>query len=145
MTETPVETAVEGRVRAPAPNRTLVGGNARPVERSLFAGGSILGAVSLSSCCVIPLVLFSLGVTGAWIGNLAALYPYKWIFFVVTAAFLGGGFWQLYSPRARACAKNGSCTVSLSDRVTRTVLWSATILAVAATAFPYVAPMFLDS
>jgi mercuric ion transport protein len=29
----------------------------------------LLGALAASSCCILPLVLFSLGVSGAWIGN----------------------------------------------------------------------------
>ena len=49
-------------------------------KKSLFTGGSVLGAVAMSSCCILPLALFSLGVTGAWIGNLTALYPYKLYF-----------------------------------------------------------------
>jgi mercuric ion transport protein len=30
--------------------------------------GGILGALAASSCCIIPLVLFTLGIGGAWIG-----------------------------------------------------------------------------
>ena len=39
-------------------------------KKSLFASGGLLGALAMSSCCILPLTLFSLGVTGAWIGNL---------------------------------------------------------------------------
>lgn len=40
-----------------------------------IAAGGILGAIAASSCCILPLVLFSLGIGGAWIGNLTALAP----------------------------------------------------------------------
>lgn len=50
-----------------------------------------MGAIAASSCCVVPLGLFSLGVSGAWIGNLAALAPYQAIFVVITLGFLGTG------------------------------------------------------
>ena len=30
-------------------------------KKSLFVGGSVLGAVAMSSCCILPLALFSLG------------------------------------------------------------------------------------
>jgi MerT mercuric transport protein len=43
----------------------------------LTALGGILGAIAASSCCIAPLVLFSLGISGAWIGNLTALAPYQ--------------------------------------------------------------------
>ncbi len=41
----------------------------------LAAAGGLLGAFAAASCCVVPLVLFSLGATGAWNGALTALAP----------------------------------------------------------------------
>ena len=115
-------------------------------KKSLFAGGSVLGAVAMSSCCIVPLALFSLGVTGAWIGGLASLYQYKWIFFLATAGFLSGGFYLVYrKPRAGECVSGTYCATSLSDRVNKVVLWTATFLSLAALAFPYIAPALLES
>lgn len=114
-------------------------------KKSLFAGGSALGALAMSSCCILPLALFSLGVTGAWIGNLTALYPYKLYFLIPTAVFLAGGFYLVYRrPRANECEPGAGCVTSLSDRINRVVLWSATLLTATALAFPYVAPALLD-
>ncbi len=114
-------------------------------KKSLFVGGSVLGAVAMSSCCILPLALFSLGVTGAWIGNLTALYPYKLYFLMPTAAFLAGGFYLVYRrPRANECEPGGGCVTSRSDRINRVVLWSATLLTAMALVFPYVAPALLD-
>jgi hypothetical protein len=42
-------------------------------RQGLIATGGVLGAVAASSCCIVPLALFSLGMSGVWIGNLAAL------------------------------------------------------------------------
>ena len=44
----------------------------------LFAGG--LAAILASTCCLGPLILVALGFSGAWIGNLTALEPYRPIF-----------------------------------------------------------------
>jgi len=129
---------------------TTAPGNARSemderTKKTIFASGSILGALAMSSCCILPLVFFSLGVTGAWIGNLTALYPYKPIFFVITAAFLAGGFYKIYrKPKASACEAGSYCAAPISDRINKITLWSATILVAAAMAFPYVAPALLD-
>ncbi|WP_245540869.1 mercuric transporter MerT family protein [Octadecabacter antarcticus] len=41
----------------------------------IIAAGGILGALAASTCCIVPLILFSLGVSGVWIGNLTALEP----------------------------------------------------------------------
>lgn len=115
-------------------------------QRTVFAGGSVLGAIAMSSCCIVPLVLFSLGITGAWIGNLAALYPYKLYFFIATAAFLGFGFYRVYrKPSAVACDANGQCGTPLSIRITKAALWLSAALVLAALAFPYYAPLLLDS
>lgn len=42
---------------------------------ALLAGG--LAAILASTCCLGPLVLIALGFSGAWIGNLTVLEPYR--------------------------------------------------------------------
>lgn len=131
----------------PAPTSEMgdAGPNKRR-QRTIFTSGSALGAVAMSSCCIVPLVLFSLGITGAWIGNLAALYPYKIYFFMATAGFLAAGFYKAYrKPKAAACAPGTYCATPVSDRVNKVVLWSSTVLVLAALAFPYYAPLLLES
>jgi len=34
------------------------------------AAGGVLGAIAASSCCMLPLLLFTLGASGPWIGTL---------------------------------------------------------------------------
>ena len=55
-------------------------------------GAAVLGALAMTSCCILPLVLVSLGVTGVFIGQLTALYAYKWVTFSLAAAALAFGF-----------------------------------------------------
>lgn len=127
---------------------TVEGGATARVRRkaSLATVGSLLGALAMSSCCIMPLALFSLGVTGAWIGNLAALNPYKPYFFVATASFLAAGFYGAYrKPKAAVCDPGTYCAMAMSDRVNKAVLWASTMLVLAALAFPYVAPMLLET
>lgn len=47
--------------------------------RGVLAAGGI-AAVLPSTCCLGPLVLVTLGFTGAWIGNLTALEPFRPLF-----------------------------------------------------------------
>ena len=115
-------------------------------RQGLISTGGALGALAMSSCCILPLVLFSLGITGAWIGNLAALYPYKLYFLVPTAGFLAGGFYLAYrKPNVAACESDGYCGTPISDRINKTVLWTSSILVLAALIFPYYAPLLLDT
>lgn len=120
------------------------------VERSsdpalkLAALGGVLGALAASSCCVLPLVLFSVGVGGAWIGNLTALAPYQPIFAAFTIAVLGVGFYRVYRAR-RACAEGGACARPLPSLFVTAGLWLATVLIGVALAFPYLASLFLSA
>ena len=110
--------------------------------QKLAVVGGILAALGASSCCILPLVLFSLGVSGAWIGNLTALAPYQPFFIATAVAFLGFGFWRAYR-RPATCSDEGSCARPGSSRVSRIGLWVAAALILAAVTFPYTAPLFL--
>ena len=70
----------------------------RRTQKLLTAGG-VLGALAASSCCILPLVLFGLGVSGAWIGHLTRLAPYQPYFIAGTAGCLGLGYWLRYRRR----------------------------------------------
>src|SRR5262249_45192032 len=115
------------------------------LRAGLVALGSVLGALAASSCCIVPLVLFALGVSGAWIGNLTALTPYQPIFIGVTCAFLATGFYLVYRKPAFACGEGDACARPLRRRGVKVGLWTATALVVAAIAFPYVARTLLPT
>src|SRR5882757_11179843 len=72
-------------------------------RQNLMAAGGLLGALAASSCCIFPLVLFGLGVTGAWIGNFTRLAPYQPFFIAATLAFLGSAYWLVHRSSTRAC------------------------------------------
>jgi mercuric ion transport protein len=109
----------------------------------LAAVGGLLGALAASSCCIVPLALFALGISGAWIGDLTALEPYQPLFLVIAAGSLGVGHYRVYRSRNVDCAEGAACARSLPSRLVSSVLWAATFLVVAAAAFPYVAPALL--
>lgn len=118
--------------------------NTRDPERGrgrLLAAGSISGALVASSCCIVPLALVTLGVSGAWIGNLTALEAYKPYFLAVTALFLAGGFWHVYLKPKRACGKGSHCARPASGRITRSALWISTVLALLAATVDLWAPL----
>ncbi|HJU15812.1 MAG TPA: mercuric transporter MerT family protein [Stellaceae bacterium] len=114
-------------------------------KAGLAAAGGILGALASMSCCILPLVLFTFGISGAWIGNLTALEPYQPVFFAATAAFLGAGYYLVYRQPKAACAADGSCARPLPSRMVKAVLWAATALVLAALAFRYLAPLLLGA
>jgi mercuric ion transport protein len=132
-------------------DETVLGLSARPAAVSggdvarqrLAVTGGLLGALAASSCCILPLVLFGLGISGAWLGNLTVLAPYQPIFVAVTLGFLGYGYYLVYAKPKKSCAADAACARPLPGRSVRLALWAATLLIMAALAFPYVAPALL--
>lgn len=108
---------------------------AQPATRLLSLAG-IVAAIGAASCCVIPFLLFALGVSGAWIGNLTALEPYQPIFAAVSLGFIGWGAWRLRRKAKIACAE-GYCATDRADRIAQIGLWTAAVLIVIALVFPY--------
>ena len=128
--------------RAAAPSRSEIAPSTG--KAGLAAAGGILGALASMSCCILPVALFTLGISGAWIGNLTALAPYQPIFFAATAGFLGVGYYLVYRRPKLACA-DGTCVRALPNRSLKAVLWTATVLVLAAVAFDYLAPVLLGA
>src|SRR5690606_29586302 len=98
--------------------------------------GASIAAIGASVCCVVPLALVLLGVSGAWIGNLTALDPWRPWFSAAALLSLGLAFWGLYGPSSR-CRAEGHCVDPgiLSRR--RRWLWLATVVIALLLLFPY--------
>ena len=111
----------------------------------MLAAGGLLGALAASSCCILPVVLFSLGISGAWIGNFTQLAPYQPYFLAATTVFLGTGYWLVRRASERACVEDEACARPLPNRLVKIVLVVATVLVAAALVFDVLAPLLLDS
>ncbi|MGE3507000.1 MAG: mercuric transporter MerT family protein [Alphaproteobacteria bacterium] len=111
-------------------------------KKSWFAAGGVIGALLASTCCIAPLALLTLGVSGAWIGNLTALEPYKPYFAAVSLVFIGLGFRQVYFTARPACVNGSYCAQPASSVIARTALWLATTLVVLALTIGWWAPLF---
>jgi len=96
--------------------------------------------MAASACCILPLVLFTMGVGGVWVGRLAALSPYQPYFIGFAVIAIGYGFWQVYRRPKTACS---DCVRPLPKRLVKTSLWSATVLIAIALVYPYAFPYFL--
>jgi mercuric ion transport protein len=114
-------------------------------RQGLIAAGGLLGALAASSCCIMPLALFGLGVSGAWIGNFTRLAPYQPWFIAATLAFLGYGYWLVFRSATRVCAEGEACARPLPNRIVKTSLIAATILVAAALGIDFIAPLFFNS
>ncbi len=109
---------------------------------SWLATGGVLGALLASSCCILPLALVLTGASGAWIGSLTALEPYKPYFILGTSVFLAAGFWHVYVRRRPECEPDSYCAKPKSRLFTQIALWAATGLVLAAATIDLWAPLF---
>ena len=106
-----------------------------------FLIGGIISAIGASICCVGPLVLLTLGVSGAWIGSLTALEPYRPIFIGLTLLFFASAFYRLYLARP-SCSPEAACANPPALKRQRLVFWIATVLVLGLLAIPWLAPLF---
>jgi mercuric ion transport protein len=100
-----------------------------------------LAAIGASACCVGPLVLVSLGISGAWISSLTALEPYRPVFLALTMAFLGLAFRKLYLV-PQICAPGKPCIEPRVIGRQRLIFWVVTVLLLGLLAVPWLAPLF---
>lgn len=112
-------------------------------RKRLVAAGGLIGAILASSCCIAPLLLLTLGVSGAWMGNLTALALYQGYFLTATVGFLAAGYWYVYFKPKKACEEDSYCATPPSDRVVKLALWVATVLVALALCVNFIVPLFL--
>lgn len=97
-------------------------------------GAALGAALGASACCTIPLVLVSLGVSGAWVSGLTALAPYRWLFVTGAVGALGyAGYneWQL--SRRPSC----DCKTVFSSTTRRWLLTGSALVVVALVVSPW--------
>ena len=110
------------------------------VEKSTLAAGG-LAAILASACCLGPLVLVTVGVSGAWIGNLTRLEPFRPIFIGTALVAMFFAYRRIYRPAAE-CEPGEVCAVPETRRVYKALFWMVVALILIALGFPYVLPFF---
>lgn len=106
---------------------------------SLVAGA--LAALGATTCCLGPLLLVALGFSGAWIGNLTVLEPYRPIFIGTALVALFFAYRRIFRP-VQACKPGDACAVPQVRVIYKVFFWVVAALVVVALGFPYVLPLF---
>ena len=119
--------------------------NSRKIDlgQRLLAGGGVLGSLAASSCCLVPLALFGIGVGGTWIGYLTRLAPYQPYFLGFAAVCLGVGYWLRRRSTKTVCAPDEMCARPLPSRLVTTGFVLASLLIIAVLALDLLVPFFL--
>jgi mercuric ion transport protein len=111
-----------------------------PENASILAGA--LSALGASTCCVLPLVLVSVGVGGAWVAQVRELERFYYLFIAIAVAAFGYAFYRLYL-RPAPCAPDAVCASPAQRRSQRIAFWSTLVLAKLLILFPLYAPHLL--
>ncbi len=106
---------------------------------ALLTGG--LAASLASTCCLGPLVLITLGVSGAWIGNLPLLEPYRPIFIGAAVVALFFAYRRIWRPAA-ACEPGQVCALPQVKHSYRALFWIMVAIVIVALGFPLITPWF---
>ena len=117
---------------APSPTPTTDG-------KALLAGG--LAAIFASACCLGPLALILVGVSGAWISHLTALEPYRPIFVAAALVALYFAWRQIWGPSS-ACEPGQVCAAPNINRAYKVLFGVVVALLVLALGFPLIAAWF---
>lgn len=107
----------------------------------LLAG--VTAGLAASLCCVGPLVLLLLGISGAWISYLTVLEPYRPLFIVLSVVFMLMAYRRVY-PRIKqqSCEDGRICARPPVQRGYRIAYWAVLVLVVLSVASPYAMPFF---
>jgi mercuric ion transport protein len=108
------------------------------------AGGllafAVLASLLASTCCVLPLVLVLVGITGAWMVHLTALKPLAPFAIAITLGALGWAGWLLFRPAAACSVEDQDCATT-RPAMRRLFIGCAVFIALLL-GFPLIAPLF---
>ena len=113
-----------------------------PTAESSSIAAGIVAALGASSCCVVPLVLVSAGLGGAWVAQLRELERFFSAFIVLAIAAFGFAFHRLYL-KPVPCSPDAACASPQVRRRQRIAFWLTLILAHALVLSPYYASYLL--
>ncbi|WP_323141860.1 mercuric transporter MerT family protein [Massilia phyllosphaerae] len=101
---------------------------------------AVVASLLASTCCVLPLVLVLVGITGAWMSMLVAMKPVTPYAIAVCIGALGWAGWLLFKPAAACDIEDGSCATTRP--VVRRVFVVCALLIALLLSFPKFAPLF---
>lgn len=111
-----------------------------PNDTKLPLIGGIAAAIGASLCCAGPLILLSLGIGGAWIGNLTLLEPYRPLFIAAVVALFGWAGWNVYRP-VEACEPGTACALPQVRKRRQVIFWITVCIALVFVTSAYWIPL----
>jgi mercuric ion transport protein len=99
---------------------------------------AVVSTILASTCCVLPLVLVLVGITGAWMVNLAALKPLTPLFVVLALGAIAWAGYLVFRP-VTVCTGDPCET---ARPLTRRIFIACAAFIALLLGFPLIAPLF---
>jgi len=99
-----------------------------------YVGTAVVAGVAASVCCLGPALLVTLGVGGAWVGQLTRFAPYRPFFLAGAWIALILGFIQ--HQRLKKACEEGICEVPRTAKIRLVSLWVGAVILLISTFGP---------
>jgi mercuric ion transport protein len=101
---------------------------------------AVLASILASTCCVLPLVLVLIGITGAWMVHLTALKPLAPYAIALTLGALAWAGWLVFRPAAACAVDDPACATARPAM--RKLFVGCAVFITLLLGFPLIAPLF---
>lgn len=102
---------------------------------------AVVSTLLASTCCVLPLALVLVGITGAWMAHLVALKPLTPLFVAMTLGTLAWAGYLVFRP-ATDCSTDEAEACDTSRPVMRRLFIACAMFGGLVLLFPLAAPLF---
>jgi mercuric ion transport protein len=104
--------------------------------------GGLLAGIAASACCVAPLILLLLGFSGAWLGNLTVLEPYRPVFIGIACVALLIAYQRIFRPKLRqSCEQGETCANSQTNNRYKWLFIGVLVVVLTSVVSPYLVPL----
>lgn len=117
---------------------TIADGTERKLGRLMAL--AVAATLLASTCCVLPLVLVLVGITGAWMSGLQALAPVTPYAIALALGALAWSGWLVFRPARFCTTADGVCATTRP--IMRRVYLACVVFAALLLGFPLIAPLF---
>ena len=111
------------------------------VKNNIPLVGGLITALLSTVCCIVPLLLLTLGIGGSWIANLTALEPFKPYFIGFAISLLAIAYWQIFLKK-QDCEDGEICAVPENKTKYKIIFWISSLIILSSSSITYWAPYF---
>lgn len=103
------------------------------MSKKYFSVAAVVSAIFASICCLGPIILAAIGLSG--IAMFSSLAKYRLIFVVLTFGIIIYAFYSVYAKKKHIC-EDGTCLMKSGSPGEKVILWIITVIVIGLLLFP---------